>query len=124
MIERLCVRIPAGAAGECSSPELIFCADSYSVSVPPRATAGARKRPQSFFQKCRWKVTPKHAYTLDPTKSGWADYAAVQTRNLSGNELTRNLSGNIRLQPSQLAEPLWADFGLKSEIDVRELIST
>ena len=29
------VRIPAEAAGECSSPELIFCADSYSVYVPP-----------------------------------------------------------------------------------------
>ena len=26
----------------------------------------------------RWQVTPKHAYTLDPTKSEWADYAAVQ----------------------------------------------
>ena len=29
------VRIPAGAAGEFSSPELTFCADSCSVSVPP-----------------------------------------------------------------------------------------
>ena len=35
MIERLRVRIPAGAAGEFSSPELTLCADSYSVSVPP-----------------------------------------------------------------------------------------
>ena len=35
VIERLRVRIPAGAAGEFSSPELTFCADSYSVSVPP-----------------------------------------------------------------------------------------
>ena len=35
MIERLRVRIPAGAAGELSSPELTLCADSYSVSVPP-----------------------------------------------------------------------------------------
>ena len=51
---------------------------SYSVSVPPRVTAVARKRPQSFCQKCRWHVTHKHAYTLDPTKSEWADYAAVQ----------------------------------------------
>ena len=29
-------------------------------------------------QKCRWQVTPKHAYTFDPTKSAWADYAPVQ----------------------------------------------
>ena len=43
---------------------------------------------------------------------------------LSGNELTRNLSGNIRPQSSQLAEPLWTDLGLNSEISARELIST
>ena len=40
----------------------------------PRVTAVARKRPPSFCQNCRWQVTPKHAYTLDPTKSEWADY--------------------------------------------------
>ena len=36
MIERLRVRIPAGAAGEFSSPESTLCADSYSVvrSIP------------------------------------------------------------------------------------------
>ena len=31
-MERLRVRLPAGAAGEFSSPELTFCAESYSVS--------------------------------------------------------------------------------------------
>ena len=74
----------------------------------PCVTAMARKRPQSFCQKCRWQVTPKHAYTLDLLKSEWADYAAIQAEcgNLSGNELTRNSSGNTRLQSSQLAEPL------------------
>ena len=35
VFERLRVRIPAGAAGEFSSPELTLCADSYSVSVLP-----------------------------------------------------------------------------------------
>ena len=35
VIERLRVRIPAGTAGEFSSPELTLCADSHSVSVPP-----------------------------------------------------------------------------------------
>ena len=34
MIEGLRVRIPTGAAGEFSSPELTLCADSNSVSVP------------------------------------------------------------------------------------------
>ena len=72
------------------------------------------------------QVTPKHAYTLDPSKSEWADYAAVQAEcgNLSGNELTRNSSGNTRLQSSQLAEPLWTDPGLEGGISFRELIST
>ena len=86
----------------------------------------ARKRPRSFCQKCRRQVKPKHAYALDPTKSEWADYAAVQAQcgNLSGNELTRNLSGNTRPQSSQLAELLFTDPGLKSGISVRELIST
>ena len=45
-------------------------------------------------------------------------------RNLSRNEFTRNLSGNIRPQSSQLTEPLWTDPGIKNEISVRELIST
>ena len=34
-MERLRVRVPAGAAGEFSSPELTLYADSYSMSVPP-----------------------------------------------------------------------------------------
>ena len=45
-------------------------------------------------------------------------------RTLSGNEPTRNLSGNIRPQSSQHAEPLWTDPGMKSGISVRKLIST
>ena len=34
IIEKLQVRITAGAAGEFSSPELTSCTDSYSVFVP------------------------------------------------------------------------------------------
>ena len=41
--------------------------------------------------------------------------------NLSGNELTRNLSGNTQPQSSQLTEPLWTDPGMQSGISVREL---
>ena len=43
-----------------------------------RVTVVARKRPRSFFPKCRWQDTLKHAYILDPTKSEWADYAVEQ----------------------------------------------
>ena len=98
----------------------------FGVRSTQHDTAMARKRPRSFYQKCKWQVTPKHIYTLAPTKSEWADYAAVQALfgNLSGNELTRNSSGKTRSQSSQLAEPLWTDSGLKSGISVLELIST
>ena len=65
MIETSRVRIPAGAAGEFSSPGSTFCVDSYfGIRLPISATAVARKRLRSFRQKCRWQVTTKHAYTL------------------------------------------------------------
>ena len=47
MIERSRVRIPAGAAGESSSPWSAFCADSY---FGIRVTAVARKRSRSVCQ--------------------------------------------------------------------------
>ena len=126
MIERLPVRVRAGAAGEFSSPESTLCADSYSVSIPTGVTTVTCKRPRSFCQKCRWQVTPKQADTLHPTKSEWADCAAVQAwcGNLSGSELTGKLTGITLPQSSKLAEPLWTDPGLKSGINVHELISS
>ena len=42
----------------------VFTTTYFSVSVPPHVTTGAHKRSQSFCQKCRWKVTAKHTYTL------------------------------------------------------------
>ena len=94
--------------------------------VHPCVTTLACKRPRSFCRKCRWQVTPKHAYTHDPSKSECADYAAVQAEcgNLSGNEPTCSSSGNTRSQSSQLAEPPWTDPGLNSGISLYELIST
>ena len=93
-----------------------------------RVAAVARKRPRSFCQKGRWQVIPKHAYILDPTMSSVLTTPlsrhSMGTYLLSGNEFTRNLSGNIRAQSSQLAKPLWTDFGIKSGISVRELNST
>ena len=82
----------------------------------PSVTAVARKRPQSFCQKCRWQVIPKHAYTLESTKSeraDYADYLGLVWEPTRKNELTRNSSGNTRPQSFQLAEPLWTDPGLK-----------
>ena len=125
MIERLRVRV---SEGEFSSPALTFCADSYSVSVPPRVTAGAHKRPRSFCRKCRWLHRNTHViFDLNPTKSEWIDYSIMSrhsTRTYQGNELTRNSSGNAQPQSSQFAEPLKSDPGLNSGISVRELMST
>ena len=36
MIKRPGAQVPAGAAEECSSPKLTFCANSCSVAVPPQ----------------------------------------------------------------------------------------
>ena len=93
MMEGLRVRILAGVVAEFSSPESTLCADSHSVfAPPPRLAAVEHERSQSFCQKCRWQVTPKHACTIDLLKSEWADYAAVQAEcgNLSGIKLTCN----------------------------------
>ena len=59
----------------CLKLDLFFFA--YSL-FHPCVTAVARERLRSFYQKCRWQVTSKHAYTLDQTKSEWVDYTAVQ----------------------------------------------
>ena len=126
MMKKLRVRILAGVVGEFSFLQSTLCADSYSVSVTPLVTTVAGKRPWPFCQKCRWQVTPKHAYHLDPLQSEWADYAAVQAEcgNLSRNELTRNSSGNTKSQLSQLAQLLWTDPGLKSGISLRQHTKT
>ena len=53
VIEKLRVRIPAGAAGELSSLWSTFRADSYfGISSTPCVAAVARKRFRSFCQKC------------------------------------------------------------------------
>ena len=119
MIERLQVQILVGVVGEFSSPESTLCVNSYLVSVPPPPPL--RKW---HVKKPRWQVTPNQAYTFDPSKSEWADYATVQAEcgNLSGNELTCNLSGNTQSQLSQLAGPLWTGPGLQGGVGLRRLI--
>ena len=95
----------------------------FGVRSTPVLPQWRVKRHRSFCLKCRCQVTPKHAYTLDPTKrSRLLSRRSVGTY-LSGNELTRNFSWNTRPQSSQLAEPLWNDPGLRSGIRVRDLIS-
>ena len=84
-------KVPSSSSGwnggRIFAPELTFCADSYSVSVPPRVTAVAHKR----HQKYKWLVAPKYAYTFDPMKSEWADYAFCTQ---CGNLLLRKTSSH------------------------------
>ena len=128
MSEKLRVRIPAGAAGEFSSPELTFCADSYSVSVPSPVT------PQ-------WHVKdPGHSTKSAGGRLHVNTHTPLAHRSRSG--LTMPLSrhsagaypetsshaarqGNIRPQSLQLAELLWTDPGLlKSGISMGELTTS
>ena len=80
MIERLRIRTPSGAAG---LPENFLLQSPLRALTlmrcpfHPSVTEVARERPRPFCQKCKWQVAPAHAYTLDPTKLEWADYAAV-----------------------------------------------
>ena len=79
MIERLRVRVPAGAAGEFSPPVLTFCTDSYSVSVPPPVfTQWHIKDPGHSATSAGGRLHLKAVYTLDPKESEWAGYAAGQ----------------------------------------------
>ena len=69
-------QLPIGASGDFSYPALTFCADcQYQYPFHPHVSAVARKRPVPFFQRRSRQVTAKHAYTLDSTKSEWADCA-------------------------------------------------
>ena len=116
MLERLQAWV---LAGEFSSPELTSCADSYSVSIPPRVTIVACKRLLSFCLKCRWQART-HPW---PNKSqgGLTKLSRYSVGTYQGNELTCNLSENTRPQSSQLTEPLLTDPGLKSRIGVHKL---
>ena len=105
MIHGLRVRIPTGTAGEFLLKGQLCVLTLIRCPFHSRVTAEPRKIPRSFCQKCRWQVTPKHAYTLDPAKSEWADYAAVQAEcgYPSENELTAHATRQGTLGHSRLS---------------------
>ena len=61
-VERSRVRIPAGTAGEFSSPGSTFCADSYFGTVPPPCYRSSTYKIPVILPKVQ--VTAKHAHTL------------------------------------------------------------
>ena len=126
MVERLPVPIPAGAAGEFSSPESNLCADSHSVSVPPPVLPKWHvKDPSHCAQSAGGRLhLNTHTPLTQRSRSGLIMLLCTHSvGTYMGNVLTRNSSGNARLQSSQLAEPMWTTPGLKNGIGVRELIS-
>ena len=68
MIEGLRVRIPAGAAGEFSSPGSTLCIDSY-FGIRSTPVACKTKRSQLF---CRWQVTAETRMHLIMHTCGFA----------------------------------------------------
>ena len=127
MIERLRVRIPAGAAEEFSSLELTLCADSSSVSVPPPCYHSGMEKAPVIPQKStsgRLHLNMHTPSTQRKRSELTMPLSRHSVESYPENEFKRNLSWNIRPQSSQLAERLWADPGTNSGISVRELIFT
>ena len=117
MIERLRVRIPA----ELLQSQLCVLA-LIRYPFHPRVTAVAGKRSGHSAKSAGGRL---HLNTHTPlTHRSRSGLTIPLSRHSVGNELTRNSSGNTRLQSSQLAEPPWTDLGLKSGISLRELIFT
>ena len=128
MIKRLRVPVPVGTAGECFSPESILCADSCSVSVPPPFPLLLQWHIKDPGHSAKSAGGRFHLNTHTPLTQRCRSELTVSSRHsvgtYQGKELTRNSSGNALVQPSQLAESLWTDPGLKSGTGRRELIST
>ena len=85
-----------GAVGEFSFPP-----------IAPLCYPVACKRSRSFCQQCRWQITAKRGYILDPTKLKWADYYWLGIVLEPVREMSSHASGNTCSWSSQLTESLW-----------------
>ena len=134
-MERLRVRVPAGTSGEFSSSELTFCADFYSVSVPPDYyRSGNVKDTGHSAKSAGGRSGRSHISTHTPlTQRSWSKLTMLvpaRCGNVSGKLahsqfFRKEKEKKNRPQSSDVAEPRWTDLGLKkSGTGVRELIST
>ena len=122
MIERSRVRIPAGTAGEFSSPGSTFCADSYfGIRSTPRVTAVARKKSRSFCQKCRWQVTAKHAYTLRIEPCFGIGHNLSLICQMTSEDIKHQLNNNRTSVLVSLNEILTYFFGRNTEYQMTRL---
>ena len=111
MIERLRVRIPEGAAGEFSSPELTLCVDSFGFRSIPVLLQWHVKDPCHSAKSVGGRL---HLNTHTPlTQRSRSGLSMPLSRHSvgahQGKELKCNLSGNACLQSYKPAEPLWTD---------------
>ena len=115
MIERLRVRIPAGAAGELSSPGLTFSVLTlircpFHPVLPQRFVNDPGHSTKSAGGRLQLNT---HSPLTQRSRSGLTMLSRLVRESIRENELTRNSSGNTRPQSSQLAEPPWTDPGEK-----------
>ena len=108
------------------SPELTLCADLFGVRSTPVLPQWNIEDPGLSAKSSDGRLQINtHPPLTQRSRSGLImPLSRHSVGNLSGNELTRNLSGNIQPQSSQFAEPPWSDPGIKSGISVCDLIPT
>ena len=90
----------------------------------PHVSTVTHKRPRLFFAKSAGGRSHLNTHTplTQPSRSGLNMLSRHIVGTYQGKKLTRNSLGNTRPQSSQLAELLWTDPGLKSEIGVTLVI--
>ena len=120
-IERLRVRIPAGVAGDFSSPELTLCADLFRALSTPMLPQWHVKDPGHSAKSVGGRLHLSMHTPLTPVKSEWADCHCPGSVGTYRETSSGSLPLNIRPQSSQLAEPLWTGLCIKSGITVHKL---
>ena len=94
------------------------------MSVPSHVTTVARKRPGHSVKRAGGRLPLNmHTPLTQRSRNGLIMLSRHSVGIYYENRLKHSLSGNTRPQLSQLTEPLWTDPGLKSGIDMRELMS-
>ena len=109
---KIVISIPGRNGRRIFSPVSTLCADSYSVSVPPPVLPQWHVKDPGYSAKSAGGRLHLNTHTplTQRSRSGLTmPLSKADCGNLSGNELTRNSSRNIRPQSSQPAEPLWTE---------------
>ena len=116
MIERLRVRISAGAAGEFSSLELTLCADAFSVSVPPSVLPQWHGKDPGHSARSaggRLHLNTHTSWTQRSLSGQTMPLSRHSVRTYPETSSHATCQGTLP-QSSQLAEAMWTDPGLKS----------